>query len=105
MQAKLPPDTRRDFDWIIGLSGEGMMVAAGGVLLLLMLWNQPWPVTVRVTLGFLILIVTAVLSWGRYPMANGGDRMTVWAGRLWRYVTQHRRVLFHEGSGRRHGSP
>lgn len=104
MQAKLPPNTRRDFDWIIGLTSEGLMVAAGGGVLMLIGWNLHWPIGVRVPFVFITLVVTAVLAWGRYPLSDGGDRMTVWAGRLWRYLLYHRHILFHEGSGRHHGS-
>ena len=103
MQAKLPPNTRRDFDWVLGLSSEGLLVACSGVVLTLIWWHLPWPLGLRVPLMFLTVTTTIALAWGRYPFSDGGDRLTVWAGRLWRYLTQHRHVLFHEGSGHHHG--
>ena len=103
MQAKLPPNTRRDFDWVMGLSSEGLAVACSGVVLTLIWWHLPAPLGVRVPLMFLTLTGTAALAWGRYPFSDGGDRLTVWAGRLWRYVTRHRQVLRHDGSRRPHG--
>ena len=103
MQVRLPPDTRREFDWMLGLSGEGVLVAFAGVLVILVVWAQPWPESVRVPGALVLLLGTAVLAWGRWPLEEGGDRLTVWAGRLWRYGTHGRGKLLREGA--HHGTP
>ena len=94
MQVRLPPDTRREFDWLAGLSGEGLLVAVGGVLLTLAMWNQPtWPAVLRITATLLSVGLTAALAWGRWPLEEGGDRLTVWVQRIFQYVTSdHERI-------------
>lgn len=103
MQVRLPPDTRRSFDWMLGLSSEGLLVAMAGVLATLVWWAQPWPAGVRVPCAIVTLMVTATLAWGRWPLEEGGDRLTVWAGRLGRYWTHERKKLLREGAS--HGTP
>ena len=94
MQVRLPPDTRREFDWLAGLSGEGLLVAVGGVLLTLGLWNHPtWPAFARLGSSALAVGVTAALAWGRWPLEEGGDRLTVWVQRMFQYyTTEHERL-------------
>jgi len=104
MQVRLPPDTRRSFEWIAGLTAEGALVALGGTLTVMMWWSEPWPLGVRVPLSFLTALVGAALAWGRYPLEEGGDRLTVWVGRAWRFATQHRHVLVNDGRWP-HGRP
>lgn len=93
MQVRLPPDTRRDFDWLMGLSGEGLLVATGGVLVTLGIWHAPWPQALRIIAAVLLLAVTAGLAWGRWPMEEGGDRLTVWAQRLVQYLLTERNAV------------
>lgn len=91
MQVPIPPDTRRDFDWIAGLTGMGMLVAGAGLTVALGVWGEKlWPVAVRAPLAIVILLITAALAWLKWPMEDHGTRLTTWAGRIWTYYTVYR---------------
>jgi hypothetical protein len=91
MQTPIPPETNRDFDWIAGLSGRGLIVAVVGVTGTLSIWGlHHWPVAARAPLALLTLLVTAALAWLKWPMEDHGVPLTTWAVRIWTYYSQYR---------------
>jgi hypothetical protein len=84
---KWPSDTRRELELIVGLTGQGMLIGAGAVLVALNLYQEAaWPPGLRMASAACCLGIGAALAWGKYPFEEGGDRLTVWAGRLYNYV-------------------
>jgi hypothetical protein len=91
MVTRLPPDTRQEVDLIAGLGPESLLWLSGGAIVAWMILRSPHlPVALRVALVVVILAVTAVLTWGRYPLGDGGDRVTVWIGRAVRFWASDR---------------
>lgn len=91
MQVPIPPETRRDFDWIAGLSGMGLVVAGTGVTVAASVWEaHGLPEAVRAPLAIVILIVTAAFAWLKWPMEDHGVRLTTWAVRIWTYYSAYR---------------
>jgi len=91
MQVPIPPETRREFDWIAGLSGTGLLVAAGGLTVAASVWEaHGLPVFVRAPLAVLILLITAAFAWLKWPMEDHGVRLTTWAIRIWTFYSVYR---------------
>ena len=91
MVSHLPPDTRQEVDLIAGLGPESLLWLSGGAVTAWLVIRSPGlPVPLRVVAVVLILAATALLTWGRYPLGDGGDRITVWVGRAVRYLLSDR---------------
>ncbi|WP_053958149.1 hypothetical protein [Sulfobacillus thermosulfidooxidans] len=91
MQTPIPPDTNREFDWIAGLSGGGLVVALVGTTVALGIWGEkPWPLAVRAPLAVITLLLTAAFAWLKWPMDDSGFPLTVWAQRIWIHYSQYR---------------
>lgn len=91
MVSRLPPDTRQEVDLIAGLGPESLLwLSGGGVMAWAVVRSPHLPVTARVALVVVILAAAALLTWGRYPLSDGGDRLTVWIGRAVRYLLSDR---------------
>lgn len=114
MQTPIPPETNREFDWIAGLSGRGLIVAVVGLGVAASVWGlHTWPLWARAPLALLILLITAILAWLKWPMEDHGVPLTTWAVRIWTFYSQYRtpvkEISGHpshfgrEGGHRRHG--
>lgn len=91
MQVPIPPETRRDFDWIAGLTGTGLIVAGVGLTVVLGIWGEKtWPLYLRGPLAVIAGLITAALAWLKWPMEDHGVRLTTWAVRIYQYYANYR---------------
>jgi len=87
MRTRLPPDTRQEIDLFAGLGPSGLITLASGLVAAFwVLRASGWPLSLRIAALPVDAAAALVLAFGRWPMADYGDRAGVWAARLFAYV-------------------
>ncbi|MCL4352138.1 MAG: hypothetical protein M1318_05765 [Firmicutes bacterium] len=93
MRSQIPLDTKRSYTYLLKLDGMGLLIVGAGVFVLIGLLHEPWPLWMRIPVMIVIGLATAALAWGKWPPGEYGDRVGVWAIRIFHYIQEERHPL------------